>query len=195
MVQEGIRMTLVKKENKKSRTKIKKVGYINSIIPIIRYLDEPDCFELKDGSYMDLLQINTKDLENTSEAEIEFDVMKYAKLYKIYADDLKIISMNFPCVTLEQQNYLMHKISNTKNIVLKKRLQIKLNTLIQIEKERTRKEFYIMCFSKSLEEHYKNRNTFRIYMETVGRGSMIEELSRQKKERILFKMNNMSTAI
>ena len=70
-----------------------------------------------------LLQIQTKDVINTSSDEIEYDCIKYAKFYRLYSDDLKIISLNYPCDYGQQKRFLEYKISTTKNSIYKKLLQ------------------------------------------------------------------------
>lgn len=78
---------------------------ITDIIPIREYDTENGCYRMKDGKYMDLVQINSKDLVNSSADEVEYDCLKFAKLYRLYEDDIKLIVMNFPCDTKKQQAY------------------------------------------------------------------------------------------
>ena len=49
--------------------------------------------------------IKHKGLVSASNDDIEYDIMRYIKLYKMYADDIKIVAMNFPCRTGKQQEY------------------------------------------------------------------------------------------
>lgn len=181
------------KKEKKQRTPHVK-AMVTDLIPIIKYHEDADCFCMKDGTHMDILKIVTKDLLHASDDEIEYDIMKYAKFYKIYPDDIKVIAMNFPCNTQEQQQYFRKKMNATRNIMFKSRLEIKLNRLIDIEKNRMAREFYVMFFSKTLEENYKNRNTF-LHTLAIGNVKMIEVLTQEKKEQILFKLNNMCSMI
>lgn len=58
----------------------------------------------KDKTYMDIIQINTKDLVSASNDDIEYDIMRYIKLYKMYADDIKIVAMNFPAERANSRN-------------------------------------------------------------------------------------------
>ena len=67
---------------------------ILEIVPI-REITENGYFRMDDGKVMELLQIQTKDVINTSEDEIEYDCIKYAKFYRLYSDDLKIISLYY----------------------------------------------------------------------------------------------------
>lgn len=166
---------------------------MTELIPITQYLDDVDCFKLKEGN-LDLLEINTKDLFNCSEEEIEYDVIKFARLYKTYKDDLKIVAMNFPCSTSQQQKYIQRKINNTTNIVLKERLMIKLHDLQEVERKCTAKEYYLFVFSQNEQDHYLNKGQILQAMEN-GRERMISEMPKEKKINILFKINNMLTSI
>ena len=70
-------------------------------------------FYMNDKSYVDFMQIVTKDLISASESEIEFDMLQFEKFYKMYAADCKIIGINFPTDTKRQQQCFQHKINTT----------------------------------------------------------------------------------
>ena len=159
------------------------------LINIIGYDFENHCFVMKGNRFMDLLQITTKDLINSSKDEVEYDSMKFAKLYKLYEDDMKLIAMNFPCDTKQQQSYVHNRIAQTANPMYKSALQKDLEDLIWLEKHDTTREFYLMIFARSLEMIEKNRRTIKTVLHT-GRDGLIEEISDQKKEDILIRMNN-----
>ena len=101
------------KNNKANKTHVSDT--VKDIIDIYFYDDKLKCFIKKDKTYMDIIQINTKDLVSASNDDIEYDIMRYIKLYKMYADDIKIVAMNFPCRTGKQQEYFRQKIKNTSN--------------------------------------------------------------------------------
>lgn len=103
-----------KKEDKKTALETKS---INDIIPIVDTFK--GCFKLKDGTFMDIVQVKCKDLVNASESDVNFDMYSLTKLYRAYTDDLKIISLNFPTNTKSQQIYFQHKINHTANPLLK----------------------------------------------------------------------------
>lgn len=185
----------IEKTEKKKPLKKPNLGNgIDEILPVIRYLDSESCFQMKDGTYLDIIQIISKDLMNANENEIEYDVMKYGKFYKMFYEDIKLVTLNFPVNTQIQQSYLKRKISTCKNFFLRSRLEVKLEELRDIEREQTAREFYIMVFSKSPDECRKNIITIRNVLAS-GNLRMVDILSREKKEAIMFKINNMSTLI
>lgn len=106
---------------------------------------------MDDGSYMDLLQIQSKDLINSSEDEVEYDCLKFAKLYRLYAEPVKIACINFPCDYSKQKRFLEYKIKSTKNTIFKEQLQKKLDELVWLEKHNTTREYYYMIFSETEE--------------------------------------------
>ena len=87
-------MTGMKNKNRKEKNHI--TDTVKDVIDVYFYNDKLKCFIMKDKSYIDIIQINTKDLVSASEDDIEYDIMRYIKLYKMYADDMKIVAMNFP---------------------------------------------------------------------------------------------------
>lgn len=177
------------KKNKKSGN-IRKT--ILDIVPVRRYEEEHNCFEMNDGTYMDLLQIQSKDLVNVSEDEVEFDCLKFAKAYRLYADDIKIVCINFPCDYGTQKRYLEYKMKHTRNEIFKDQLAKKRDELIWLEKNNTTREYYYMLFSKTLEEMDKNRLTFTSSLGT-GRGGLVQKMSKERKREVLKRLYNKNT--
>lgn len=163
---------------------------ITDIIPIIDY--QNDCFILKNGTLMDMLQITCKDLVNASEDEREYDILCYSKFYKTFGDDVKIIALNFPTNTKAQQEYIQHKIANTTNPVFIRHLENKLRELVYIEEHRTNREYYLIIFSSSIEEYRENINVLK---RSLGNEDLIEEMSKEKKIQIISKICNQNTPI
>lgn len=177
-----------KKTEKKKSANVRKS--ILEIVPV-RELSEKGFYRLDDNSYMDILQIQSKDLINSSEDEVSFDCLKFAKLYRLYADDLKIVCINFPCDYSKQKRFLEYKLKNTRNEIFKENLQKKLNELIWLEKNNTEREYYYMIFADSEENMEKNKRSILSVL-GGGRGGLISEISQDKKIEILFRIMNKS---
>ncbi len=176
-------MSKTKKEKKASVRK-----NILEIVPI-RGISEKGYYYMDDGSYMDLLQIQAKDLINSSEDEVEYDCLKFAKLYRLYAEPLKIVCINFPCDYAKQKRFLEYKIKNTKNTIFKEQLQKKLDELEWLEKHNTTREYYYMIFSETEEGLEKNMRTLFSVL-GGGRGGLIDKISFEKKKEIQFRLLN-----
>lgn len=162
---------------------------ILDIIPIRYYLQEENCFQLDDDTYMDVIKIQTKDLVNSSPDEVEYDCLKMAKLYRLYSDDIKLICLNFPCDYSAQKRYLEYKINKTANQIFKKELDTKRNELIWLEKNNTIREYYFGIFADSIEELKNNRSTLTANLGT-GRNGLLERISIEKKLQIFYRMTN-----
>lgn len=179
--------------NKKKRAKGLKKS-VTELIDIQGYDKECNCYRMKNGGCMNIIQITSKDLVNSSDDEVEYDCLKFAKLYKLYGDDIKILTMNFPCDTSEQQHYIEHRMQKTANAVYKNFLQRKFNELVWLGKHDTTREYYYMIFAKDTEELEKNT---RLLNTTLGRGKtgLLVELTEEKKKQILFRLANKCTMI
>lgn len=179
---------------KESTVKSIKDGSCLDILPHHHYDAEHDCIVFNDGSNIDIIQVKTLDLKGASDDEIMYEELKFSRFYKKYADDLKIIAINFPYNTKEQQEYVKHKISATKNTVHKKWLNKRLNELQWLEEHRTKREFFFMIFGENAEDIIRKRD---IVTETLGtdKNGFAILIDYQKKEDLLKKLNNKAISI
>lgn len=143
---------------------------------------------------MDFVKISTKDINSVSESEKTWDAMHFAKFYMTYADDIKIITLNYPCSTTIQQEYIKSKIENTKNQKFVQCLKQSLFELEWLEKNKTTREFYLFIFSKDLDNFYKDLERIKNVLMT-GRDGLIEILPMEKKHQILYKIANKNSFI
>lgn len=163
------------------------------LIPIRRYDRANGYYILEDGTSMDLFQVRAKDLINASDDEVEYDCMRFAKFYKTYADDIKIVSLNYPCNTARQQEYLRKKLENTNNPNKRYWINRKLEEEIWIEENKSTREFYFMCFA-SCENMDKNKRKIISTLQT-GTDGLIIPMTPEKKEQILYKLNNKNAML
>lgn len=182
------------KENEAHRESIKIEKTIMDIIPIQKYDLEQQFYVLEDGSVMDLFKIVTKDQNSSSPSEKNWDNMKFTKLYKMYADDIKIFALNYPCNTQQQQKYWQHKMDVTTNKALQRLQQQRLYQLEWLEKNNTSREFYLAITAKNADDFFKNKSTV-INILGLGKEGLIETMEAEKKHQILFKLNNKSAYI
>lgn len=164
------------------------------VLPHAYYDTNNDVYVYRDGTIMNIFRIITKDLNSSSESEMNWDNMKFEKMYKLYFDDMKIIALNYPCNTQEQQRYWKHKLESTSNRELKKMQQQRLDQLKWLEKHNTSREFYLMVFAKNIDEYFQNKSTIFSTLGT-GKDGLIEEVEADKKHYIMYKMNNKSSWI
>lgn len=183
----------MEKKNKSEKSKIKVVlKETKSISKKLPFKDTyKNTFKYKDNTFMDIIQIKTKDLYNASEDEVNMDLYILTQLNKAYLEDYKLISVNFPTNTKTQQMYYTHKINHCSNPNFKKILQQDLNEMVDAELTSTNREHYIMLFGKNYENLVNNRNTV---LSILG-SKLAEEISLSKKIQLLFMMANKSTSI
>lgn len=182
----------LKKEEKKSLKKeYKKVNKnIEEILPFID-IEEDNTFITKNG-YIDIFQIETKDLNSLNDDEANRHMFEFSNFLRNYIDDMKIISMTFPVNTQIQQQHIQKKIESTNNYIYKEFLYKKLNELIIIEEKRKNREFYLMLFYD--DENTKREREMQL-LRLVSSNIKISALDLDKKLRIIFKLNNQNSKI
>lgn len=165
----------------------------SALIPIERYQDELNVFIMRSGNkYMDIIQIISTDLMSKSDVEVDYLNMRWSKFYKTCAADLKLISLNFPTNTSEQQRYFKYKIQQTKNPVFKEFLENKLSELISIEKNRSDREYYLMYFADNGEQLKDTRDIISSSLLNYG---LAENMTKEKKLQILYRFNNPNATL
>lgn len=184
-----------KKEHKSTEKKKKQtaVASVTEIMPFT-HLYQQDIPIRKDGVFWEILQVSSKDLLNATETDLEFDNLCFDKLYRTYSGDIKFIGMNFPSDTSKQQEYIKHKISQTTNEVFIYELQDKLQELEWIQQNLTTREYYLIFYSKNLEEY---RDNLGIIFRALSSGTtpLVKKISAQKKIEILYKLSNKNSFI
>lgn len=163
---------------------------ITQVIPIVNYDQSNACFRLKNGTCMDIVKIISKDWRSKTDDEASYDVMKWARFYRVYAEDVKIVTLNFKAMTYDQQKYISGRMKVQKNPNLRRQLKRKLTEAENLEKYNTNREFYMIIYGESEEALIKNRlNVFN----TLAK--MVAEMDMDKKLQILYKMCNKNLNI
>lgn len=162
-----------------------------NLLTIVDYSDLNDCFITKNGM-MDILQIECKNLTALSEADIEFEILAYDRMYKLFSEDFKIVSMRFPTDTSQQIKYITNKIQKTKNPVMLETLKEKENEMNRVAQERSEREYFVFVFGDDGEALNNNRS---ITLNNITMQQNVRKIPKDKKLKILFKINNMSSLI
>lgn len=178
-------------KNKKKKVE-KSVLTLADVIPVIAYDKTYQCFQLKQG-YMNMVEIRTKDIVNASEDEIEYDIAKLTKFNKLEYESYKIIALNFPCNTLDQQEYVEYKIKQCRNENYKRFLQNSLYELQWVQKNKSKREFYMMYFSDTLDGIKSMDANMKVALNLNEK--MLMDMSQEKKEKILFHLMNPSSIL
>lgn len=177
------------KENQTSGNESQHNGSILEKLPVRTYDQEHDVFVMQDGSCLDLIEVIPSDLANESEDAILTKKLRLTKLYKLYPDDLKIVTINLPSNTTEQQNFIRKKMESTRNEINRKYLKAKEKELIWIENNRTNREFYFMYFGKDVGQIIQKRDIITSALGT-GKHGMAQIIDQNKKIMVLHLMLN-----
>lgn len=181
---------------KKDDDKKEKKGFrffTDDVIPMSQYT-EGNFFFYEDWTIMDIMEIQSKDLENMSDVELQFDYLKHLKFHRTNEMDYKLICLNYPCDLSEQIRFFKRRIESTKNQYQKKWLQKALDELLWLQENKTKREYYRMFFPESQGEHdeFVLRNLREM---KTGKDKLMSEMDYQKKCQILFKMSNQNMLI
>lgn len=170
----------------------KNIKLVEDIVSIIGYDHQYQCFIMKNG-YMNIMEIITKDIVNASDDEIEYDIVKLTKFNKLTYESYKIISMNFPCKTQDQQSYLKYKIDKTKNATFKPFLENGLKELEWVQENKSKREFYLMYFAESQDDLRKMELDLKSTLNSTER--MLGNLTQKKKELIIYRLYNPASVL
>lgn len=177
-----------KKKEKKPQVK----ASIADISPIVDMTDD-GLIELRDEQgYFDIFQLDSKDIYSMNQEEANFDIFNLAYFYQAFHDSIKIISMNFPVSTVQQQVFLEKKINECTNELYKKFLNQKLKELQFLEWGRTNREYYIFIYGDNQLVVKERIAAVKRYLQ---RSTPLLEVKKEKKIEVLFKLNNQNAKL
>lgn len=166
---------------------------IPELIPIVDYDDLLGCFRLRDDRFLDIMQLECKNLATMSRDEKQIDILRYSKLYKTYSGDLKIVGINYPTDTTSQLATCSTSWSKLKTPSIKSSLSEKIREMEAISKNYFDREYFVFVFAADEAELRDNRN---ILMATLANGAehLLRRIDKEKKIQLLSKINNKNTA-
>ena len=134
--------------------------YVSDIIPLvdIAEINGNTVFVDKDGGYMDIIQLNTRDLNAQKDFDIEMDNIAYGTFNHAYDDDYKLICMSYPVDTFTQMDYIERLQSNTQNEEYYQQLDQERELLFQINQDYEQLEFFLMIFGTNKQAFLRNWN-------------------------------------
>ncbi|PEA68783.1 hypothetical protein, partial [Bacillus toyonensis] len=125
------------RKKKEAPPKVKK-----SIAEIMQIIDmtEDGIFELKNEEFLEILQVEGDDMFSKNSDEQAFVIFSHAYFYQAYKQSIKLVFLNFPCQTTEQQHYIEKKIKECTSPLYERILNQKLKELQFLEWGRTNRE-------------------------------------------------------
>ena len=176
-----------KEKNQAGRPpKKKKPKITRTVLDVFPIRDYQEPFYLTDDNQLiDIFQIRGKSYYNASDEEVNSMVDTSAAFYRIYKPDLKFISLNYPTNTRQQQAFLAYKLQQPGLEKFRDLINEKLSALQYLEDNTTDREAFVMVFARN-ENHYE---TLRRLLDRSGLN--IVPVSKEKKDNIIFQLNNM----
>lgn len=172
----------------------KKKNEVTSLIPIKEIDFEKKYFIYSDGTIMDFIQINPKDIKNLDDDERRLDNSYFEKFYKLTSEDIKIWALNFPEDTTEQKKYFSDKIQKSKNPMFKELLDTALLQVEYLQENYLTREFYMQIFCETEEEYRKTIDNIQSVL-GMNERALTNRISLEKKVEILYKINNKNRRI
>lgn len=174
-------------EKKEKAARPVSTNKILSVFPIRDYLESEGYFLTSDKTIINLFQIQGKCYYDAADDEIENLVCSNSRLLQRLADDVKIIGMNYPTNTKKQQEYIAYMLNKPELEQYAELLTEKLESLKALEQNTTDRQAFLMVFAKD-----KGRYQEITRLLTGNSYFVVRPISREKKENIIFKLNNMN---
>lgn len=175
------------KEKREKRKKI--ISSFADIVPIIDIV-EYDFFEMRNGEYMEIVQVTSKDIYSLNESDKDNDIFSLAYLFQAYIPDIKLVPLHTP-VNLElQKNNIIRNIRKCKEPAYIPFLEKKLAEIEFIEENRTNKEYFFYLYADSIKNLLERKSQFK---KLFGRSNPIIELELDKKLNVLYQLSNLNS--
>lgn len=173
-------------EIKDRRKRVKVISSFADIIPIIDVADF-DFFEMRNGEFMEIIQVTSKDIYSLNESDKDNDIFSLAYLFQAYNPDIKIVPLSTP-VNLEiQKNNVIRNIRKCKVPAYIPHLEKKYAELEFIEKNRTNREYFIFLYAEDVKTLNERKNQIK---KLLVRSNPVIELDFTKKINVLYQLFN-----
>lgn len=176
-------------EGKSHKERERVINSIAKIYPIVDFADY-DFFEMKNGEYMEIIQITSKDIYSLNETDKDNDIFSLAHLLQAYIHDIKIVPLHTPVVLEKQKNQVIKNIRNCKVNEYIPFLEKKLSELVFIEENRTNKEFFFFIYADTTQNLLERKKHMR---NLLSESNPMLDLDLDKKLNVLFQLSNLNT--
>ncbi|MEK4575938.1 hypothetical protein NSS74_26380 [Bacillus sp. FSL E2-8868] len=177
------------RKKKEVSPKVKK-----NIAEIMQIVDmtEDGIFELKNEGFLEILQVEGDDMFSKNSDEQAFVIFSHAYFYQAYKQSIKLVFLNFPCQTTEQQRYIEKKIKECTSPLYERILNQKLKELQFLEWGRTNREAFLFIYGET-ELIVKERvDAAKRY---IKRSTELLEVDEEKKLELMFKLFNQNAKL
>lgn len=160
----------------------------------------------RNDEYQAILQVRTADLRGMNRADLNRAIECLTIINRIYAEPLKILSMTYLTKTSEQQKFWKRKVeqhrlevfesSGHRQLQARRKYQYALDNLrrmVWVEENLNELVFFFVVYGKTRKDIEGNLRSIK---QMGGRTLELSQITDESElERIVFKLNNMNTAI
>lgn len=181
------------KEDQREEVKRKREGKVLSQTPyVVPFLQiQEDVIYLKEG-VMDILQIEPSDLQSLNDTDLNILLLAQTRFLRSYFYDYKEVALNFPANTERQKRYWLKKRKKTTDPLRLRFIDRKLFEFDFLEKERTNREFFLFLYADNKQQLDERKD---VVIRGMKQSFPIKKISQEKKEDILFLLNNQNTKL
>lgn len=176
----------LKSENELKIRKPKIKSSFGDIVPIVD-ITEYDFFEMRNGEFMEIVQITSKDIYSLNESDKDNDIFSLAYFFQAYSHSIKIVPLNTPVSLDVQKNNIQRKIKKNKKASYLHFLEKKLYELEFLEANRTNREYFIFIYADDEKTLHDRKQQIR---KLLSRSNPLIELSNDKKINVLYQLFN-----
>ncbi|MFD1926486.1 hypothetical protein ACFSFY_00165 [Sporosarcina siberiensis] len=179
---------MMSQQEKKGKKK-KIISSFADIVPIVD-IAEFDFLEMRNGEFMEIIQVTSKDVYSLNENDKDNDIFSLAYLFQAFIPDIKLVPLHTP-VNLElQKNNIVRNIRKCKEPAYIPFLEKKLAELEFIEEYRTNKEYFFFIYGDSVRNLQERKVQLK---KLLARSNPIVELDISKKINVLYQLSNLNS--
>lgn len=179
---------IITKKDLQNKKKVIKSSFAD--LTTIVDITNDDFFELRQGNFLDIIQIQSKDIYSLNESDSQLDIQNLCRFLLTYVDDLKIIPLNMSLNLDKQKEYILRKLEKNENDFFKPFLKNRLIELKNLEDLRTNREYFIFIYddseNKLLEKRIRIKNL-------LSRSNPVIPIDRNKRINIITQILNPNT--
>ena len=146
-------------------------------------------FQLKDGSYMEILHIRGKSLQNSLDSDIVITESLFMEFLRRCTFDLKFIALNAPLNTRAYQQELVEYLRSTENPAYREMLEEVIDQYQHMDMQTIKRQLFLCIYAKTLDDIQKVKALLSVSPIPVY------EMPIEQQELVLKKQNNLLSSI
>src|SRR5699024_2187225 len=161
----------------------------SNVLPFVQIHDN---YILWKEAVMDIYQVQTKNIHALNDAHLNYLLLNRVQFLRSYFRSFKEVILNFPTNTEVQKAYWLNKRNRATNPSRIKYIEQKLFEFEYLERERYNREFFMFIYADDKDELEDRKHDC---MQGMQNSFPLQQLPKNKKEQILFLLNNQNTQL